>query len=126
MTLSEQSAVLLVEDVQRALDYYRDALGFEVSHYTRIPEHYGFAQRDSCSVHFACFKGAPRRLPNCEIVPPDMFDVYATTDDVDGLHAELVGRGADIVHGPVTQGYGAYEFRARDPHGYILAFAESL
>jgi catechol 2,3-dioxygenase-like lactoylglutathione lyase family enzyme len=122
VTLSEHATVLLVQDVQRALDYYRDQLGFEISHYERIPEHYGFARRDACSVHFACFADAPRRLPNCEIAPPDMFDIYVYADDVDRLHAELVERGADILHGPLHQGYGTYEFRVRDPDGYVIAF----
>ena len=125
MALKGHATVLLVEDVQRALDYYRDALGFDVSHYETLPEHYGFAERDSCSIHFACWQDAPRRLPNCEIVPPDMFDIYVYADDVDGLHAELGERGADIVHGPLSRGYGTYEFRVRDPHGYILAFGRS-
>jgi uncharacterized glyoxalase superfamily protein PhnB len=124
VTLSENAVVLLVEDVQLALDYYRDALGFEVAPYQQIPEHYGYARRDACCVHFACFKDAPRRLPNAEIVPPDMFDLYVYADDVDALHAEVLGRGADIVHGPVHQGYGTYEFRVRDPHGYVIAFGK--
>jgi uncharacterized glyoxalase superfamily protein PhnB len=120
--LSENSVVLLVEDVKLALDYYRDALGFDVSQYGRLPEHYGYARRDACSVHFACFQNAPRRLPNAEIVPPDMFDLYVQVDDVDPLYAELQKRGAEIVHAPVRQGYGNYEFRIRDPHGYVIAF----
>jgi uncharacterized glyoxalase superfamily protein PhnB len=51
-----------------------------------------------------------------------MFDVYVYVDDVDALHEELVGRGADLVHGPVEQGYGLREIRVRDPDGYVLAF----
>jgi hypothetical protein len=54
-----------------------------------------------------------------------MFDIYVYGEDVDGLDAELAERGADIVHGPVKQGYGAYEFRVRDEHGYILAFGNA-
>jgi catechol 2,3-dioxygenase-like lactoylglutathione lyase family enzyme len=119
--LTGHANVLLVEDVQRALDYYRDRLGFDVEHYDANPEHYGYARRDACAVHFACFSGAGAR-PNSESVPPDMFDVYVYVDDVEALHEELVGRGADLVHGPVEQGYGLREIRVRDPDGYVLAF----
>jgi uncharacterized glyoxalase superfamily protein PhnB len=49
-----------------------------------------------------------------------MFDVYVYVDDVDGLHAELVERGADIIVPPTTQGYGMYEIRVRDPFGYVF------
>jgi predicted enzyme related to lactoylglutathione lyase len=125
MGLTGHATVLLVEDVAHALEYYRDCLGFEISHYERIPEHYGYASRDGCHVHFARFEGvAPR--PNSEVAPPDMFDIYFYVEDVDAFHAELVERGADVVQGPIDQGYGLRDFRVRDPHGYVLAFGKIL
>jgi catechol 2,3-dioxygenase-like lactoylglutathione lyase family enzyme len=123
--LTRHATVLLVDDVRRALDYYRDKLGFEVSEYEANPEHYGFAERDNCGVHFAHFEGAPPR-PNVEVVPPDMFDIHVAVEDVDALHKELVERGADLLQGPVDQAYGVREIRVRDPHGYILAFGKVL
>jgi catechol 2,3-dioxygenase-like lactoylglutathione lyase family enzyme len=119
------ATVLLVDDVRVALDYYRDKLGFEVEQYNANPEHYGYARRDVCAVHFACFKDAEAR-PNSKAIPPDMFDVYVYVDDVDALHAELTERGADILHVPVEQGYGLREIRVRDPDGYVLAFGKLL
>jgi catechol 2,3-dioxygenase-like lactoylglutathione lyase family enzyme len=121
VTLEGHATVLLVEDVRRSTDYYRDKLGFEVDLYDRIPEHYGYARRDRCSVHFAHWNGAPAR-PNSEAVPPDMFDLYVYVDDVDALHAELVERGAEVHGPPVGQGYGMLDFRVSDPDGYVLAF----
>ena len=121
MTLTRQATVLLVPDVGRATDYYRDALGFEIELYDRIPDHYGFAKRDGCEIHFARFEGAQPR-PNHVEAPPDMFDVYFGVDDVEALYEELTGRGADVIVAPTTQGYGMHEIRVRDPFGYILAF----
>jgi catechol 2,3-dioxygenase-like lactoylglutathione lyase family enzyme len=123
--LTAHATVLLVDDVNRALGYYRDRLGFDVSNYERIPEHYGYATRDNCSVHLARWEGVPPR-PNSEAVPPDMFDVYVYVEDVDALHAELVERGAEILQAPADQGYGLREIRVRDPHGYVLAFGKLL
>jgi predicted enzyme related to lactoylglutathione lyase len=123
--LTGHATVFLVQDVRRATEYYRDALGFDVELYDRIPDHYGYAHRDGCHVHFARFDGATAR-PNSAIVPPDMFDAYFYVDDVDGLHGEVVERGAELVHGLVDQGYGLREFRVRDPDGYILAFGQPL
>jgi catechol 2,3-dioxygenase-like lactoylglutathione lyase family enzyme len=125
MPLTGHATVLLVTDVRRSTDYYRDALGFEVEPYDQLPGHYGYARRDGCHVHFACFDGVGSR-PNSEAVPPDMFDAYFWTDDVDGLYAELLERGAELVHEPIDQGYGLREFRARDPDGHILAFGRPL
>jgi catechol 2,3-dioxygenase-like lactoylglutathione lyase family enzyme len=110
-----------VNDVRRSLAHYRDALGFEVEAYAANPDHYGYARRDACIVHFAHFEaGEPR--PNSEAVPPDMFDIYIWVDDVDALHEELSGCGAALLHGPVDQEYGLRELRARDPDGYVIAF----
>jgi catechol 2,3-dioxygenase-like lactoylglutathione lyase family enzyme len=125
MRFAAHATVLLVQDVNRAADYYRDQLGFEVSSYEANPHHYAYASRDDCHVHFACFKDAVPR-PNSVAAPPDMFDVYVYVDDVEGLHEELVERGADIVLGPVDAVYGLREIRVRDPHGYILAFGKVL
>ena len=120
-TLEHHATVLLVESVPTAVAYYRDALGFEIEPYDKIPDHYAFAQRDNCSVHFAHWNDvAPR--PNSAVVPPDMFDLYAYVEDVDGLYTELTNRGADVIQAPTRQGYGTYEIRVRDPDGYILAF----
>jgi catechol 2,3-dioxygenase-like lactoylglutathione lyase family enzyme len=119
------ATVLLVRDVARALEYYRDKLGFETSAWDLNPPHYGFAERDRCRLHFACFDGATPR-PNHQEAPPDMFDVYVEVDDVEALHAELVERGADLLHGPVDQVYGLREVRVRDPSGYILAFGTPI
>jgi catechol 2,3-dioxygenase-like lactoylglutathione lyase family enzyme len=122
-TLTGQAPVLLVGDVQKVVGYYRDALGFEVELWDVNPEHYGYAHRDGCHVHFACFADVEPR-PNSAAVPPDMFDVYFYVDDVDALHRELADRGADLLQAPVEQVYGMYELRVRDPSGHILAFGQ--
>ena len=121
MTLTGHATVLLVADVGRSLDYYRDALGFETQAFELNPEHYGYAGREGCHLHFSRFDGASAR-PNHEEAPPDMFDAYFWVDDVDALHDELVRRGADVIQGPVDQPW-CREIRVLDPHGYVLAFA---
>jgi predicted enzyme related to lactoylglutathione lyase len=125
VALTGHATVLLVDDVGRALEYYRDRLGFDISHYDKLPDHYGYASRDDCHVHFASFHGVGPR-PNVEVVPPDMFDIYFWVEDPDAFHAEVVERGADVIQGPVDQGYGLRDIRVRDPHGYILAFGKVL
>ena len=123
--LTGHATFLLVEDVKRALEYYGDRLGFDISHYEKLPEHYGYASRDECHVHFARFEGvAPR--PNSEVAPPDMFDIYFWVEDPDAFHSEVVERGADVIQKPLDQGYGLRDLRVRDPHGYILAFGKVL
>jgi catechol 2,3-dioxygenase-like lactoylglutathione lyase family enzyme len=122
--LEGHATVLLVRNVAEALDWWRDALGFEVEPYADNPGHYGSARRDDVYVHVAArFEPGP----NSATFPPDMFDLYVYVDDVDALHEEVRERGvAEILHGPVEQEYGLYEFRVRDPNGYIVAFGRPV
>jgi catechol 2,3-dioxygenase-like lactoylglutathione lyase family enzyme len=121
VNVESHATVLLVDDVGKALDYYRDQLGFEGHAWEVNPTHYGYASRGGCHVHFACFHGVPPK-PNHVPVPPDMFDLYVYVDDVEALHEELAARGAELLNAPVNTEYGLREIRVRDPHGYVLAF----
>jgi len=121
--IESHATVLVVGDVESALDYYRDKLGFEGHAWEDNPTHYGYARRGGCNVHFCHAEGA-EPTPNHLAFPPDMFDLYVYVDDVEAIHEELVARGADILHAPVDTEYGMRDFRVRDPHGYILAFGK--
>ena len=123
--LTGLAPVLLVTDVRVAADYYRDRLGFDVTFYDRIPDHYAYGHRDGCHIHFARFEGAPPR-PNADVAEPDMFDVYLYVEDVAAFHEEVVARGAEVILPPTDQGYGLREIRVLDPFGYILAFGQAL
>ena len=57
--LTGQPAVLLVENMQQAADYYRDRLGFELVLYEE--NSYGTAERDDCHVPFAHAGGGSRQ-----------------------------------------------------------------
>ena len=114
MNLVDAATVLVVEDVGRSLDYYRDKLGFDGRPYDKDPAIYGYASRGRCNIHLA--QGRPH--------PNGFFDVYVYVDDVDALYDELRVRGADVLNAPVATDYGLREIRVRDPDGYVLAFGK--
>jgi catechol 2,3-dioxygenase-like lactoylglutathione lyase family enzyme len=87
--LTSHATVLLVPDVPAALDWWRDALGFEVEVYEG-GDFYGYARRDGVYVHLSKCHDV---RPNSVASPPDLFDLYLYVDDVEALHAELVERG---------------------------------
>jgi len=115
MNVTGAASVLVVEDVERSLDYYRNKLGFDGHAYEPDPSNYGYASRGRCNVHFAHTPGEPPH-------PNGFFDVYVYVDDVDPLHEELLRRGAEILNAPLQTEYGLREIRVRDPDGYVLAF----
>jgi catechol 2,3-dioxygenase-like lactoylglutathione lyase family enzyme len=69
--LESHATVLLVPDVRRAGDYYRDRLGFDVNYFEQNPSHYAYAARDGVSStsrgSTARYHGrtARRRRPTC-------------------------------------------------------------
>jgi catechol 2,3-dioxygenase-like lactoylglutathione lyase family enzyme len=77
--------VLLVRNVERSRAYYRDKLGFDVTHYDANTSHDGYANRGECWFHFAHWNGVEPR-PNSVFLPPAMFDAYLYVDDVAALH----------------------------------------
>jgi predicted enzyme related to lactoylglutathione lyase len=122
VTLTSAATVLLVPDVPAALEWFRDKLGFDVEPYEDGAA-YGYANRDAVWFHLAA---CPAGQPNSAAYPPDMWDAYLHVDDLDALHAELVGRGAEIIQPPTDKGYGNRDFLVRDPHRYVIAFGQPL
>jgi catechol 2,3-dioxygenase-like lactoylglutathione lyase family enzyme len=67
--LTGHAPFLVVPDVAAALDYYRDVLAFEVEAYDLVPEDYGTATRDGCTIFFN--RGhALRRVDRARRRPP--------------------------------------------------------
>ena len=100
------SPVLTVEDVEDTVAYFRDQLGFTAID-TEDPS-IGVVQRDSARIVLI-----PRSWDlRCEI----------EVDDVDGLCAELVDRGAEFDSGPLDQMDGRRAFTVLTPDGSAIVF----
>jgi catechol 2,3-dioxygenase-like lactoylglutathione lyase family enzyme len=117
--------VLLVEDVARSADYYCDALGFETSRWEVNPDHYGYASRDGCHLHFARFEGA-RSRPNHEEAPRT-----CSTSTFGSKTSRPCTRSSPVAMRSFSTGRwsrrtGSMRSRAPDPDGYILAFGQRV
>ena len=53
-----------------------------------------------------------------------MTDAFLYVDDVDGLYAEFMARGATSHMPPTVQTWGNREMGIRDPDGNVLVFAQ--
>ena len=73
-----------------------------------------------------------RRVAAPELIRPNesqggTWDAFFWVDDAAALHAELVGRGATVVYGPIIQeAYHMREFAVRDRDGHVLGFGQAL
>jgi uncharacterized glyoxalase superfamily protein PhnB len=119
---------LMVEDIQRTIDFYRDVLGFSVLTTVENDGEVGFAvmQRDSVELMFQSRKSLSENVPaltGSSIGASQTF--YIEVSGIDPLYAQLKSK-VTIVVDLHTTFYGTREFYFRDINGYILSFSEAL
>ncbi len=117
------SPCFLVAEIHKAVDYYRDLLGFQAEEIWGDPPSFAIPTRDNLSV---MLKQAAANLvrPNIEVVN-EVFDAYFWVRDADALFQEFSSNGAAVAYEPtVRQLYGMKEFAIKDLNGYLLAFGQ--
>ncbi len=131
VTLSQTIPALPVRDAARAVDFYRDRLGFDVVHHDG-----GFAvvSRDGAELHLWEAsddswreRGSLDRpvQSGAESFIAGTASCRISADDVDGLYEEL--KGSDVLH-PVSRDgvqntdFGTREFATLDEDGNLLTF----
>lgn len=115
--MTGMSPQLQVRDLARSLAWYRDVLGFEVEF--EYEGFYAAVRRDGHTIHLKC--GDPEPEVRARRRAADDLDIAFTVDDVDGLFAEVLSRGAEVVQ-PVRQMPYGREFCVADSDGYLLGF----
>jgi predicted enzyme related to lactoylglutathione lyase len=118
------SPVLLVADVDRAVAYYRDRLGFACTTYGDPPT-FVVATRDEGVILLAFCDEPERIVPNWRIVDAT-WNVYVRVDDVEAIYAEVQERGAGIDYALYDAPSGFREFGVQDPDGHDIAFGQPL
>ncbi|MFJ7205422.1 VOC family protein [Streptomyces sp. NPDC098789] len=132
MTIKLSQCFIAVDDHDKALAFYRDALGLEVRNDV------GFEGMRWVTV------GSPEQ-PDVEVVlEPPLADpdaspadrqamaellakgmlrgVIFTTDDVDATFERIRAAGAEVLQEPTDQPYGVRDCAFRDPAGNMLRF----
>jgi uncharacterized glyoxalase superfamily protein PhnB len=101
---------LPVADVERAQQYYRDALGFEIAWLTP-DKGIGAVVRRPATIFFR-----RRSLP----FEPAVHWIFA--EDIDAAHQEFQARGANIVEPLEKKPWGLRQFTVQDPDGNRFYF----
>lgn len=110
----------LVDDLEAAIAYYRDRLGFDVDF--NYQSFYAAVSRDGFAIHLKCApKTVSDRLHRKE---NNHLDAYIGVTGVNALHDELRGRGALITRSLQAQPWSCLDFYVEDPDGHILCFSE--
>jgi len=110
----------LVDDLDRAIAYYCDKLGFELDF--QYESFYAAVSRDGFAIHLKC---APKSAMEREHRKQnEHLDAYIGVQGIQGLFRELTTRGARVVKPLEERPWGCTDFYVEDPDGYILCFSE--
>lgn len=111
---------LLVDDLDRAIAYYRDKLGFELDF--KYQSFYAAVTRDGVAIHLKC---APKSAADREHRRQnEHLDAYIAVSGIHGLFGELQLRGAQVLKPLEERPWACFDFYVEDPDGYILCFSE--
>lgn len=122
--LTAAAPVLLVKDVIRAAEHYRDAMGFSYDRFWGEPPGFVILRRDG--MHLMLKQTAAEHVVPHWKVAAGLWSAYFWVSDADGLHAEFVRRGARIDYGPCDQPYGCREFGTQDIDGHDIGFGQII
>jgi uncharacterized glyoxalase superfamily protein PhnB len=110
----------LVDDLDRAIAYYRDRLGFELDFCHQ--SFYASVTRDGCAIHL---KRAPKLAADrVHRKQHEHLDAYVSVSGIRDLFGELQRRGADVIKPLEERPWACLDFYVEDADGYILCFSE--
>jgi catechol 2,3-dioxygenase-like lactoylglutathione lyase family enzyme len=110
----------LVDDLEAAIAYYRDKLGFVLDF--NYDSFYAGVSRDGLAIHL---KEAPKLAGDrAHRRENEHLDAYVAVVDVRALHQELQARGARIVKPLEERPWACVDFYVEDADGYVLCFSE--
>jgi uncharacterized glyoxalase superfamily protein PhnB len=108
------SPILQVTDLRRALDFYRDALGFSQGWIVGEPPWLASVCRDVVEFHLHA------------VEKPVPSHVYLNVNGVDDYFRSAVSAGARVLHGLADREYGMRDGRITDPDGNQIGLGENL
>lgn len=113
---------MLVPDLQIALDFMVDILGFGVEFRT---SDYAYVSRENAGLRIMASGPSNPFQPGTR-----RFAYYFDCRDVDGLYSELKPKlnalPIENVHGPANKPYGQRELLVLAPDGNLIAFGQAI
>ncbi|MEM8849715.1 MAG: VOC family protein [Pseudomonadota bacterium] len=120
--LTQITPFILCADLDRAIGFYRDRLGFTLGFRA---DNYAFLKRDAAAIRLLEVE------PDCDLADPARENsVYIDVQGLDAVWAEIAPALADLadarVRAPFDQSYGQREFHVHDEDCTLLFFGEAI
>ena len=118
------AVILFVADLQRSKAFYHDVLGLDVQF--EDAESVGFKVEGVAFIVLQVDRARVQLQGEPTATPGAGATAFLTTftDDVDALHADLVGRGIDFFQEPTDQPWGMRTAYFKDPDGHVWELAK--
>lgn len=117
---------LIVDDIFKSAEFYREKLGFEFNRIWGEPPQFVIVHRDAVHIMLKCPNSPGNVRPNNCVNPDACWDAYIWVKDADALYDELRSRGVKITREIENAPYGCRDFDVEDNSGYILCFGQDL
>ena len=119
--LTSLAPQFLVDDLERAITYYRDALGFVFGE--PWGGFYAIGRLDGLELHL---KEAPKNpAERTHRRENEHLDAAAGVDGIEAFYQQCVDNGATIIKPLAATEWGTKDFYVEDPDGYIICFGGS-
>ena len=115
--LENTRLILAVPNLRAATDFYLNVLGF-ARDFGDESDGWSWLSRDGFRLGLG---ECPDAIPASEL-GDHSYVVYVSVNDIDGLYAEWLSRGAPILTPPETKPWGMREFALRTPDGHRMTF----
>jgi predicted enzyme related to lactoylglutathione lyase len=135
MDLKLSHCFIAVDDHDKALAFYRDALGLEVRNDVSFEGMRWVTVGPPLQPEIDIVLEPPTATPNASQADREaaaqllakglLRAVIFTTDDVDGAFERIQASGAEVLQEPMNQPYGVRDCAFRDPAGNMLRFNQS-
>jgi catechol 2,3-dioxygenase-like lactoylglutathione lyase family enzyme len=115
---------LFVEDLPAARQFYLDIFGLALFYEDAVSAVFRFG---GTLVNLLQVSQAPELIQPAQVAAPQaghrsVFTI--TVDDVDGLAAQLIARGVQLINGPLDRPWGIRTASFADPSGQIWEIAK--
>lgn len=120
------AVILFAEDLARSKAFYGNVLGMEMEF--EDDESVGFKIKAVAFIVLQVDRARVQLQGEPTATPRAGATAFLTTftDDVDALHADLVGRGIDFFQYPTDQPWGMRTAYFKDPDGHIWEIAQPI
>lgn len=114
MKTTSVSPILQVSDLNAAISFYNDVLGFTKEFAYGEPPFYGGVKHGGVILHLCASEENTGRR--------GMGSVYVFCDEVDAYYAEVTAKGAEVTSPLNTYPYGMRDFQIKDIDGNLICF----